>query len=103
MVANSRQKSLAYLMIAMAIGQVLLAIAFSWLACASAPEHWENYRARVEMPLWFAILPTATALGVSVHLWFFRHVDGKCPWANLGWLVLAVNIVALMLFIQMTR
>jgi hypothetical protein len=90
-------------MIAMAIGQAFLAIVFSWIASASSLKNLDDYRTKVELPLWFAILPTVTALGVSVHLWLSRHVDRACPWVNLGWIILAVNIVALMLFIQMTR
>lgn len=101
--ADSRQKSLAYLMIAMAVGQVFLAVAFSWIARTPAPKTWEDYRTKVEMPLWFAILPAVTALGVGVHVWLSRHVDRACPWVSLGWMILAVNIVALMLFMQMTR
>ena len=101
--ANPRQKSLAYLMIAIALGEVLLAGAFSWVASASLPKHFEGYRTKVELPLCFAVLPAVVALGVGVHLWLSRHVDRACPWVSLGWIILAVNIVALMLFIQITR
>ena len=101
--ATPRQRSIAYLMIAMAVGQILLVVALSWIAAASSPKDWEDFRIKVELPLWFAILPTVTALGLSVHLRVSRHVDRTCPWAHLGWLLLAVNIVALMLFMQMTR
>ncbi len=101
--ATRRQRSLAYVMIAMALGQVVLAILFSLFASASSPKNWEDYRTKVEMPLWFAILPALTAVGVSVHLWVSRHVDRGCPWASLGWILITVNIVALMLYMQMTR
>ena len=87
-------------MIAMAVGQVLLALAFAWVASASSLKG-DDYQTKVELPLWFAILPAATALGVSVHLWFFRHVDRACPWVGLGWLILGANIFAFMLFMLM--
>jgi len=90
-------------MIAMAVGQALLAIALSWIASSSSLNNLDDYRAKVELPLWFAILPAATALGVSIHLRFSQHVDRACPWVNLGWMILAVNIAALTLFMQMTR
>ena len=90
-------------MIAMAIGQALLAIAFSWVASTSLPTSRDEFHATVELPLWFAILPAMIASGVSVHLWSSRHVDRACPWANLGWLILAVNIFALMLFMLIYR
>ena len=101
--ANPRQRSLAYLMIAMAIGQALLAITFSGVASVFSANRFEDFHSKVELPLWFALLPVITALGVSVHLFFSRHVDRTCPWTNLGWLILAANIVALALFMQMTR
>ena len=101
-VTNSRRRPLAYLMIAMALGEVCLAVAFSWSASVSMPA-WADYRTKVELPLWFAAVPAIMAVGVSIHVWLARHVDRRCPWVNLGWLLLAVNIVALMLFIQMTR
>jgi hypothetical protein len=83
-------------MIGMAVGQVLLVLAFSWIARSASPLA-EDYRAKIEMPLWFAILPALTAVGIAVHLWFFRHVDRACPWVSLGWLILAGNIGAFML------
>lgn len=101
--ATRNQRSIAYLMIAIAVGEVLLTIAFSWVASTSSLKSWEDYRVKVELPLWFAILPATTTLGVSVHLWLARHVDRTCPWVSLGWIILAVNIVALMLFMQMTQ
>lgn len=90
-------------MIAMAVGQALLAIAFSWAASISSPRTLDDFHTTVELPLWFAILPAVIASGVTVHLWSSRHVDRACPWINLGWLILAVNILALMLFMLMTR
>lgn len=101
--ANPRQRPLAYLMIAMALGEMCLAVAFSWAARVTLPSHWADNRAKIELPLWFAVVPAMLAVGVSIHVWLARHVDRRCPWVNLGWLLLAVNIVALMLFIQMTR
>lgn len=101
--AKPRQRSLAYLMIAMAVGQVALVIALSWVASTSSLKDWEEYRAKVVFPLAFALLPAAMALAVSVHLRSTRHVDRTCPWVSLGWLILAVNIVALTLFMQMNR
>lgn len=100
LVANSRQRSAAYLMIAMAVGQVLLAVSFACIASASLLKPGE-YRTKVELPLWFAVLPAAIAIGVSLHLSFSRHVDRACPWVSLGWLVLAANIGAFMLFMLM--
>lgn len=100
MVANTRRRTVAYLMTAMALGQVLLALAFAWFASAS-PLQPDDYRTKVEMPLWFAILPGVTALAVSIHLWFFRHVDRACPWVGLGWLILVANMFSFMVFMLM--
>jgi hypothetical protein len=101
LVADARQRSAAYLMIVMAIGQALLLISFAWIASASALRPGD-YRTKVELPLWFAILPTAVAISVGIHMFFSRHVDRTCPWVSLGWLVLAANIGALMMYMLMT-
>lgn len=90
-------------MIAMAIGQTLLAISLSGVASVLSSNRFDDFHSKVELPLWFAVLPAVTALGVTVHLLLARHVDRTCPWANLGWLILAANIVALTLFMQMNR
>lgn len=89
-------------MIAMALGQVGLAIALSWVASRYPLRDLEEYRSKVELPLWFTILPLLTAAGVSVHMLSSRHIDRACPWVALGWLILLANILALMLFMEMT-
>lgn len=90
-------------MVAMAVGQALLTIAFSWVASTASPKSSDEFHTTVELPLWFAILPAVIASAVTVHLWSSRHVERACPWVNLGWLILAVNIFALMLFMLMYR
>ena len=99
--AKVRQRPLAYLTIGMAVGQVVLAIGLSWIASTSSAKTAYDLHTKVELPLWFAVLPAVTALGLSIHLWLSRHVDRACPWAGLSWIILAVNIVALTLFIQL--
>lgn len=99
--ASVRQRSIAYLTIAMAVGQALLAIGLSWVASTSSPKTAYDFHMKVELPLWFAVLPAVTALGLSVHLRLSRHVDRACPWASLSWIILAVNIVALTVFMQL--
>lgn len=89
-------------MIAVAVGQVFLVLAFSWVASRLLPKTSYDFHTKVELPLWFAILPAVAAFGVSAHLWLSRHVDRTCPWAALGWIMLAANVIALMLFMQMT-
>lgn len=86
----------------MAVGEALLAIALSFAASVSGLKDWQLHN-KVELPLWFAILPALTAAGVSIHLWSSKHVDRTCPWANFGWIILAANILALILFMQMTK
>lgn len=100
--AVPRPRPLAYLMIAMATGETFLALALSLAASMSSLKSWQIH-GKVELPLWFAILPALTALGVSLHLRSARHIDRTCPWASLGWIILAANALALMLFMQMTR
>jgi hypothetical protein len=87
-------------MIGMALGQVFLAIALSWLASVFS-SRWDADHTKVVMPLWFAIVPITIAVGVSVHVRLFRHRDQSCPWVSLGWFLLAVNIAALLLVILM--
>ena len=99
--ANVRQRSLAYLTIAMAVGQAFLAIGLSWVASTSSPKTAYDFHSKVELPLWFAVLPAVTAVGLGVHLKLSRHVDRACPWASLTWIILAANIVALTLFMQL--
>ena len=93
---------MGYLMIGMALGQACLAIGLSWIASRYPVRDWADYRAKVELPLWFAILPALTAAGVGVHMWLSRHKDRTCPWVGLGWIVLVANIIALMLFMTTT-
>ena len=93
---------MGYLMIGMALGQACLAIGLSWIASRYPVRDWADYRAKVELPLWFAILPALTAAGVGAHMWLSRHKDRTCPWVGLGWIVLVANIIALMLFMTMT-
>lgn len=69
------QRSLAYVAIAMAVGQIFLAIALSWVASTSSPKTGYDLHTKVELPLWFAVLPAVTALGLSTHLWLSRHVS----------------------------
>lgn len=97
------QRFHAHLVVAMAVGQACLAILFSWIASRSSLSELEDYRTKVELPLWFAILPALTTIVITIHVWTSRHVDRACPWISLGWIILTVNIVALMLFMQMTR
>ena len=78
-----------------------LAIALSWVASRYPLRDLEEYRSKVELPLWFTILPFLTAAGVSVHMLSSRHIDRACPWVALGWLILLANILALMLFMEM--
>jgi hypothetical protein len=100
--ATRRQRSGAYLMIAMAVGQAAFALAMAWTASTSSLSNGEDYHSKVEVPLYFAVLPFAIALGLGAHLYFARHVDRGCPWVSLGWLLLGLNILALIVFTQST-
>lgn len=99
--ANARPKASAHLAIGLAIGQGLFALALSWTASLSNLASSEQYRWRVELPMLFSIVPLLTAVGMVVHLLSSRHVERSCPWLGLAWMLLFLNMLALILFTQM--
>ena len=101
--ARIPQRTIAYITIGAAVGEVMLPVALSWVASLSLLSGSEQHHLRVHVPLFFAILPLLAGVAIIVHLGCCRHVDRSCPWIGLAWLLLAFNILALALFMQMSR
>ena len=101
--ARISPRKIAYLTIGAAVGEVMLPVALSSVAGLSVLSGSEEHHLRVHAPLFFAIVPLLAGIALIVHLGCCRHVDRACPWIGLGWLLLGLNILALALFMQMTR
>jgi hypothetical protein len=80
----------------MAFGQAALAFGLSWVASLTNPRSWNWF---VELPLYFAVGPSLVGLGLILHVRFCRHVDKACPWIAVAWIVLVLNLAALVLFV----
>jgi hypothetical protein len=82
----------------MALGQAILALALSFSASLATVRSWEDARWRIQLPLWFAIVPLLAGLGLILHVRLCRHVDRECPWVGLAWILLGLNLIALIFF-----